>query len=83
MPKPVTLTEVHPHRTTTLRHHTQLVREGQPPVPLDLELRYTSLDPFAVHIGLHTDGASIHWALSRESLLLGLRRYEGIGDVAV
>ncbi|UXX96760.1 SsgA family sporulation/cell division regulator [Streptomyces sp. AD2-2] len=77
------MTEVHPHRTTTLRHRTQLVRDGRPLVSLDLELHYTSLDPFAVRIGLETDGASIHWALSRETLLLGLRRREGMGDVAV
>lgn len=83
MSKPVTLTELHPHRTSTLRHRTQLVRDGQPAVQLNLELHYTSLDPFAVRIGLKTDGASVHWSLSREALLLGLRRHEGIGDVAV
>ncbi|MBK6014057.1 SsgA family sporulation/cell division regulator [Streptomyces sp. MBT53] len=83
MPKPVTLTEIHPHPTTTLRHRAQLVRGGGPAVPLDLELHYTSLDPFAVRIVLRTDGASVHWSLSRDSLLLGLRRLEGIGDVAV
>ncbi len=83
VPEPVTVTEVHPHRTTTLRHRTQLVRDDRPLVSLDLELHYTSLDPFAVRIGLETDGASIHWALSRETLLLGLRRREGMGDVAV
>jgi hypothetical protein len=81
--KPVTLTELHPHRTTTLRHRTQLVNDGRPAVQLNLELHYTSLDPFAVRIGLETDGASAHWSLSREALLLGLRRHEGIGDVAV
>ncbi|MFE5111427.1 SsgA family sporulation/cell division regulator [Streptomyces sp. NPDC056663] len=83
MPKPVTLTEVHPPPTTTLRHRTQLVRDDRSAVPLDLELRYTSLDPFAVRMGLATDGASIHWSLSREALLLGLRRHVGVGDVAV
>lgn len=83
VPKPVTLVEVHPHRVTTLRHHAQLVRNAQPAVPLDLELRYTSLDPFAVRVLLRTADASVRWCLSRETLLLGLRRHEGIGDVAV
>ncbi|MDQ1032700.1 hypothetical protein QF035_010282 [Streptomyces umbrinus] len=83
MSKPVTLTELHPHRTTTLHHRTHLVRDGRPAVPLDLELHYTSLDPFAVRISLKPDGASIQWSLSRDALLLGLRRPEGIGDVAV
>ncbi|SEF15959.1 SsgA family sporulation/cell division regulator [Streptomyces sp. Ag109_O5-10] len=83
MSKPVTLTEVHPHRVTTLRHHAHLVRADRPAVPLDLELHYTALDPFAVRIVLRTDGASVRWSLSREALLLGLRRHEGIGDVAV
>ncbi|MGI3197710.1 SsgA family sporulation/cell division regulator [Streptomyces sp. GLT-R25] len=83
MSKPVTLTELHPHRTTTLHHRTQLICDARPAVALDLELHYTSLDPFAVRIGLKTDDASIHWSLSRETLLLGLRRPEGIGDVAV
>jgi hypothetical protein len=83
VPKPVTLIEVHPHRVTVLRHRAQFVRDGEAPVPLDLELRYTSLDPFAVRIVLRTDGASVEWSLSRETLLLGLRRHEGIGDVAV
>ncbi|MET7683424.1 SsgA family sporulation/cell division regulator [Streptomyces sp. NPDC005423] len=82
MPKPVTLTELHPHRVTTLRHRAQMVRDAQPPVSLDLELCYTSLDPFAVRIGLRAEDACVHWSLSRETLLLGLRRHEGIGDVA-
>lgn len=83
MPRPVTLIEVHPHRVAVLRHRAQLVRDGGAAVPLDLELLYTSLDPFAVRIVLRTDGASVDWSLSREMLLFGLRRHEGIGDVAV
>ncbi|MFC9847976.1 SsgA family sporulation/cell division regulator [Streptomyces sp. NPDC060223] len=83
MPQPVTHVEVHPHPTTTLRHRAHLLRNGQPPVSLDLELHYTAVDPFAVRITLLADGASVRWSLSREALLLGLRRHEGLGDVAV
>ncbi|MFJ5265028.1 SsgA family sporulation/cell division regulator [Streptomyces sp. NPDC088387] len=82
MPEPVTLTEVHPYRTTTLRYRTHLIGDDRPAVPLDLELSYTSLDPFAIRIGLETDGASVQWSVSRETLLSGLRGHEGIGDVA-
>ncbi|MFE2708256.1 SsgA family sporulation/cell division regulator [Streptomyces mirabilis] len=40
-------------------------------------------DPFGIRVLLRTDGASVQWSLARETLLLGLRRPEGIGDVAV
>ncbi|GAA3113564.1 SsgA family sporulation/cell division regulator [Streptomyces rectiviolaceus] len=58
------------------------MRNGKPAAPLALELRYTSLDPFAVRITLQAAGASVCWSLARETLLQGVRRHEGVGDVA-
>ncbi|MFE5683816.1 SsgA family sporulation/cell division regulator [Streptomyces sp. NPDC056512] len=83
MPKPVTLIEEHPHRVTTLHHRAGLVHNARSPAPLALELHYTSFDPYAVRIKLAVEGAEVRWALSRESLLVGLRRHDGLGDVAV
>lgn len=83
MPSPVTLIEVHPHRVTTLQHSAGLVRHARSPAPLALELHYTSFDPYAVRIKLAVEGAEVRWVLSRESLLLGLRRHDGLSDVAV
>ncbi|WP_405652673.1 SsgA family sporulation/cell division regulator [Streptomyces sp. RK9] len=83
MPEPVTRIEVHPYPIATLRHRAGLVRNTRPPAPLALELRYSAVDPYAVRIKLAAEGAEVRWALSREMLLLGLRRHDGLGEVAV
>ncbi|MFF3641102.1 SsgA family sporulation/cell division regulator [Streptomyces sp. NPDC002564] len=83
MPYPLALIQVYPHRVTTLRHRVRLLRNGLPPAPLDLRLRYTAADPFAVRMTLLAHGVTAGWTLSREALVLGLRRHEGAGDVAV
>ncbi|QNS02754.1 SsgA family sporulation/cell division regulator [Streptomyces xanthii] len=82
MSEPLTHVSVHPHRTATLLHDAVLLRDGLRPLPLGLELHYTSLDPFAVRVTLEVEGAQVRWVLSRETLLLARSRRTGTGEVA-
>ncbi|MBO1330508.1 SsgA family sporulation/cell division regulator [Streptomyces sp. VRA16 Mangrove soil] len=84
MPSPRTTVEYHPHRVTTLHDRALLLTEDNPsPVVLRTELHYTEVDPYAVRLSLSAPGADLSWDLSRESLLAGVRRHEGLGDVAI
>ncbi|CAM4109364.1 SsgA family sporulation/cell division regulator [Kibdelosporangium persicum] len=52
------------------------------PVPVDVELRYDTRDPFAVYALFEPEGArAVQWILSRDLLADGLIVRTGDGDV--
>ncbi|TCO65898.1 SsgA family sporulation/cell division regulator [Actinocrispum wychmicini] len=52
------------------------------PVPVDVELRYDTRDPFAVYALFEPEGArAVQWILSRDLLADGLIVRTGEGDV--
>ncbi|RSM76728.1 SsgA family sporulation/cell division regulator [Kibdelosporangium aridum] len=52
------------------------------PVPVDVELRYDTRDPFAVYALFEPEGArAVQWILSRDLLADGLIVRSGDGDV--
>jgi len=52
------------------------------PVPVDVELRYNTRDPFAVYALFEPEGArAVQWILSRDMLADGLIVRTGEGDV--
>lgn len=54
------------------------------PVPVDVELRYDTRDPFAVYALFEPEGArAVQWILSRDLLADGLIVRSGDGDVRV
>ncbi|MET0134998.1 MAG: SsgA family sporulation/cell division regulator [Kibdelosporangium sp.] len=54
------------------------------PVPVDVELRYDTRDPFAVYALFEPEGArAVQWILSRDLLADGLIVRSGQGDVRV
>jgi hypothetical protein len=54
------------------------------PVPVDVELRYDTRDPFAVYALFEPEGArAVQWILSRDLLADGLIVRTGEGDVRV
>jgi hypothetical protein len=68
----------HTEITTTVTF--DLVSEH--PVPVDVELRYDTRDPFAVYALFEPEGArAVQWILSRDLLADGLIVRSGEGDV--
>ena len=67
---------------TTTINTTALMLSG---VEVPARWDYTSLDPLAVHLQLHTGPCYIDWQFSRDLLLAGLTSEEwtGEGDVCV
>src|ERR1041384_1482261 len=54
------------------------------PVPVDVELRYDTRDPFAVYALFEPEGArAVQWILSRDLLADGLIVRSGDGDVRI
>jgi hypothetical protein len=69
--------------TITEELSLHLVIAGQPGLPMSAELRYDSLDPYAVHATFRAEDSQVTWVLSRELLMTGLQAVSGMGDVKV
>lgn len=67
------------------RHvHACVTPTGYPTVPMRVDLRYVSDDPYAVGMICSTRDEEIHWTLSRDTLIQGvILGGAGIGDVFV
>ncbi|MFJ8041821.1 SsgA family sporulation/cell division regulator [Kitasatospora sp. NPDC096147] len=53
-------------------------------VPVTACLRYSSADPYAVHLDFHLgQGMPVRWTFARELLATGLHGWAGTGDVSV
>jgi hypothetical protein len=60
----------------------ELVRAHRPPVPAQVELRYTGSDPYAVALAFQTvHSREVVWRFSRAVLAQGLIEAAGEGDV--
>ncbi|MGW7262214.1 SsgA family sporulation/cell division regulator [Streptomyces sp. NPDC054842] len=79
----VSLRQTDPIPYTYLAHRAVLVSDDRPPHSLGITLQYSAEQPLTVLLTLHASGENVHWHLSREQLIAGLRRHEGCGDVAV
>lgn len=53
------------------------------PVPLQVALRYSAGDPYAVRAAFRGSDATVEWVFARELLLGGLSEPTGSGDVHV
>lgn len=67
---------------STTTDTTALMLSG---VEVPTRLDYTSFDPLAVHMQMHTGPAYINWQFSRDLLIAGLTSdtWVGEGDVAI
>ncbi|NEB04896.1 SsgA family sporulation/cell division regulator [Streptomyces sp. SID13726] len=76
-------------RLTTLHQTTRarLITADHPELPIRPTLRYTSADPFAVHIDfpahVSADGEGVTWMFGRTLLEEGLVAPAGDGDVHI
>jgi hypothetical protein len=53
------------------------------PVALQVGLRYSAADPYAVRAAFRGGDTTVEWVFARELLLGGLREASGVGDVHV
>lgn len=61
-----------------------LVGSTNPPVPVQVELRYDTRDPYAVQAAFRTGRAGwVEWVFSRDLLTEGLIAQAGDGDVRI
>ncbi|HZZ48826.1 MAG TPA: SsgA family sporulation/cell division regulator [Pseudonocardia sp.] len=63
-----------------------LLAQQADPMPVRVELRYDSRDPYAVHAVFQTgrtDGADVEWVFARDLFADGLLTEAGTGDVRV
>jgi hypothetical protein len=51
--------------------------------PVEAELRYDALDPYAVTVVFSRDGREVVWVFGRDLLIRGLHEPTGAGDVQV
>ncbi|MEU1475928.1 SsgA family sporulation/cell division regulator [Streptomyces sp. NPDC001668] len=76
-------------RPTTLEQtvRARLITAGHPELPVRPTLRYSSAEPFAVHIDfpahVSADGEGVTWMFGRALLEEGLGRPAGEGDVRI
>jgi hypothetical protein len=60
-----------------------LVVPESAPVPLQVGLRYSAADPYAVRAAFRGSEATVEWVFARDLLLGGMREPTGAGDVHV
>ncbi len=60
-----------------------LVIPDSGPVPLQVSLRYSAADPYAVRAAFRGSDATVEWVFARELLINGLNEANGLGDVHV
>lgn len=61
-----------------------LIAPDAPPVPVKVELTYSSRDPYAVQASFQTgNGGNVDWVFARDLLADGLVSSAGTGDVRV
>lgn len=53
------------------------------PVPLQVGLRYSAADPYAVRAAFRGSETTVEWVFARDLLLGGMRERTGAGDVHV
>ena len=53
------------------------------PVPLQVGLRYSAVDPYAVRAAFRGSETTVEWVFARDLLLSGMREPTGSGDVHV
>ncbi|GAA4778665.1 SsgA family sporulation/cell division regulator [Actinomycetospora chlora] len=71
---------------TTIRSTAvfDLVGPPNPPVPVQVEMRYDTRDPYAVQAAFRTGRAGwVEWVFSRDLLTEGLLGASGAGDVRI
>jgi hypothetical protein len=71
---------------TTIRSTAvfDLVGPPNPPVPVQVEMRYDTRDPYAVQAAFRTGRAGwVEWVFSRDLLTEGLLGVSGAGDVRI
>jgi len=71
---------------TTIRSTAvfDLVGPPNPPVPVQVEMRYDTRDPYAVQASFRTGRAGwVEWVFSRDLLTEGLLGASGAGDVRI
>ena len=61
----------------------RLVVADAGPVPLQVSLRYSAQDPYAVRAVFRGGDAAVEWVFARDLLVTGLREASGLGDVHV
>lgn len=62
----------------------ELITPDAPPVPVNVELTYSSRDPYAVQASFRTGpDSSVDWVFARDLLADGLMSSAGAGDVKV
>ncbi|GEL18880.1 SsgA family sporulation/cell division regulator [Pseudonocardia asaccharolytica] len=62
----------------------ELIAPDAPVVPVEVELAYSSRDPYAVQASFRTGGeSSVNWVFARDLLADGLVAPAGAGDVKV
>lgn len=66
----------------TSRVVVDLVRP-QGPTPVEAELRYDPLDPYAVSVTFLVEGTTVDWTFGRDLLMAGVHEPVGEGDVQV
>lgn len=75
-----------PRPTTSISaaFELHLVVPGSDSLPVDVQLRYETTDPYAVHVGFHTGGDDVvEWTFARQLLTDGVTHSVGEGDVQV
>lgn len=76
------MTEKH-HVDVDVEVTLRLVVPESGPVPLQVALRYSAADPYAVRAVFRGGEATVEWVFARDLLITGLTEASGLGDVHV
>ncbi|MFI9389099.1 SsgA family sporulation/cell division regulator [Kutzneria sp. NPDC052558] len=74
----------HDHKVLRAMLRLDYVTPDAPPIPVEVELRYATRDPFAVTAFFHTGSDCwVEWCFARDLLADGLLAEAGLGDVRI